>query len=171
MCKVKGYTFDFMRFFFFILFHTMKRGEKMAEVWIVFCLILVIIELATVNLVSIWFAFGALVASIASIFTDQIIIQVGVFVVTSILAFLAIRPLAHKYILPKVEKTNLDRVVGKIGLVTEPITRLEPGEVKVDGKRWSAIANKKIKKDSKVEILAIDGVKLVVKEIKEEEEK
>ena len=63
------------------------------------------------------------------------------------------------------------RRLKKIGLVTEPITRLEPGEVKVDGKRWSAIANKKIKKDSKVEILAIDGVKLVVKEIKEEEEK
>ena len=52
--------------------------------------------------------------------------------------------------------------------MTEEITKLEPGEVKVDGKKWSAIANKKISVGSKVEILSIDGVKLNVKEIKEE---
>ena len=55
------------------------------------------------------------------------------------------------------------------GIVTEEISKLNPGEVKVDGKRWTAISDKKIKKDSKVEILAIEGVKLLVKEVKEED--
>jgi len=55
------------------------------------------------------------------------------------------------------------------GIVTEEITKLEPGEVKVDGKKWSAISSKKIKVGSKVEILSIDGVKLNVKEVKEED--
>ena len=54
-------------------------------------------------------------------------------------------------------------------IVTEEITRFKIGEVKVDGKRWSALSTKKILKGSKVEILSIDGVKLHVKEVKEEE--
>ena len=54
------------------------------------------------------------------------------------------------------------------GVVTETITNNNVGEVKVDGKKWSAISTKKITTGSKVEILAIDGVKLKVKEIKEE---
>ena len=65
--------------------------------------------------------------------------------------------------------TNLDRVIGKIGIVTSDITKLEPGEVKVDGKKWSATSTKKINVGSKVEILSIDGVKLKVKEVKEED--
>lgn len=141
----------------------------MSEMWLILFIILVVIECATINLVSIWFAIGALVASIVSLFVDQPMIQVGVFVIVSILSFLAIRPFANKFVASSNEKTNLDRVIGKIGIVTEEITKLNPGEVKVDGKRWTAIANKKIKKDSKVEILAIEGVKLLVKEVKEED--
>lgn len=141
----------------------------MSEMWLILCIILVVIECATINLVSIWFAIGALVASIVSLFVDQTMIQVGVFVIVSILSFLAIRPFAKKFVSSSNEKTNLDRVIGKIGIVTEEISKLNPGEVKVDGKRWTAIANKKIKKDSKVEILAIEGVKLLVKEVKEED--
>lgn len=146
----------------------MKVGESMSQIWLVICVILVIIECTTINLVSIWFAIGALLASIASIFIDVVWIQVAIFVVSSILAFVALKPLASKLINKKVERTNLDRVIGEVGIVTEDITKLEPGEVKVAGKRWSAVSEKKIKKDSKVEILSIDGVKLHVKEIKEE---
>ena len=141
----------------------------MSELWLSLCIILVIIECATINLVSIWFAIGALAASITSLFIDQIMIQVGVFVIVSILSFLAIRPIAKKFFSSSNVKTNLDRVIGKIGIVTEEISKLNPGEVKVDGKKWTAISDKKIKKDSKVEILAIEGVKLLVKEVKEED--
>ena len=60
-------------------------------------------------------------------------------------------------------KTNLDRVIGMEGIVTEEITKLKIGEVKVDGKRWSAISNTKIETNSTVIVEGVDGVKLVVR--------
>ena len=68
-----------------------------------------------------------------------------------------------KYLLKnKNVATNLDRVVGMIGIVTEDITNNEIGEVKVDGKRWSAISNSEIKKGEYIKVEKINGVKLVV---------
>ena len=139
----------------------------MSFTWMLVFILLVFLELITVALVSIWFAIGALAAFITSLFTDSIYIQLGVFVVVSSIALLLTRKIVNKVNSNKIP-TNLDRVIGQIGIVTEEITKLEPGEVKVDGKKWSAISTKKISVGSKVEILSIDGVKLKVKEIKEE---
>jgi len=132
-------------------------------------LALVFLELVTVALVCIWFAVGALAAFIVSLFVDSIYIQLAVFVVVSSIALLLTRKIVDKMNSNKIP-TNLDRVIGKVGIVTEEITKLEPGEVKVDGKKWSAISTKKINVGSKVETLSIDGVKLKVREIKEEED-
>ena len=140
----------------------------MGLIWMIVFLVLLFIEIMTVNLVSIWFAIGALASFILTYFIDNIAIQIGVFIVVSIISLICTREIVRKIRNHDIERTNLDRVIGKIGVVTEEITRLEPGEVKVEGKKWSAIANKKISVGSKVEILSIDGVKLNVKEIKEE---
>lgn len=136
--------------------------------WICLFVVLIGIEIVTINLVSIWFALGALSASWVSLLTDSIGIQIGVFVIASIAVLLIMRPLVKKFNHGKVIPTNLDRVIGKTGIVTEEIAPLKVGEVLVDGKKWSAISNKKIKKDQEVEILEIDGVKLRVKEKGEE---
>lgn len=140
----------------------------MEVVWLIVFIGLIIIELATVNLVTVWFAVGALASFILSFFVDSLFWQIGVFILVSAIALLCTRKIVIKLKGTDIIPTNLDRVVGKIGVVTEEITKLEPGEVKVDGKKWSAISTKKIKEGSKVEILSIDGVKLNVKEIKEE---
>ena len=140
----------------------------MSFAWMLVFLMLLFIELVTVALVSIWFAIGALAAFITSLFIDSVYIQLLVFIVVSSIALLLTRKIVEKINSNKIP-TNLDRVIGKIGIVTENITKLEPGEVKVDGKKWSAISTKKINVGSKVEILSIDGVKLKVKEIKEED--
>ena len=137
-----------------------------SNIWLIVFLVLLFIEIVTVNLVSIWFAIGALVSFIISIFIDNITIELTAFVAVSVLTLLLTKGLVNKIKNKNIEKTNLDRVIGKIGIVTTPITKLEPGEVKVDGKKWSAISNKKINVGSKVEILSIDGVKLLVKETK-----
>ena len=63
------------------------------------------------------------------------------------------------------QKTNLDRVVGMEGIVTEKISKNNPGEVKVDGKRWTAISDKTIEEGKTVKILKIEGVKLIVEEV------
>lgn len=141
----------------------------MTTLWMVVFLGLVFLELATINLVSIWFAIGALVSFIVSLYVENVTVQIAVFVAVSAVSLLLTKKIVKKLRTREPEKTNLDRVIGKIGIVTEEITKLEPGEVKVDGKKWSAISNKKIKVGSKVEILSIDGVKLNVKEVKEEE--
>ena len=139
------------------------------EIWFLIALIMIIIELVTVNLVSIWFAFASVVAGISTLLTDNITIQVIIFIISSIIFLIITKPVIKKIRGKEIEKVNLDRVIGKTGLVTEDITPLEVGEVKVDGKRWSATSNEEIKKDSKVEILSIDGVKLLVRKTKEED--
>ena len=141
----------------------------MSLLWMILCIVLVLIEIMTINLVTIWFAIGALASFIFSFFIKNILLQIIIFIVVSIISLLCTKKFAIKVKGGKIEPTNLDMVIGKHGTVTEEIKKEEPGEVKVDGKRWSAISNKKIKVGSKVEILSIDGVKLNVKEIKEED--
>ena len=72
-----------------------------------------------------------------------------------------------KKIVPKKEKTNLDRVVGMEGIVTKKITKNTSGEVKVDGKYWTATAAKTILPDTIVKVLALNSTKLKVEIVKE----
>ena len=141
----------------------------MTVVWLVVFLLLVILEFATINLVSIWFALGALVSFFVSLYVDNTTIQVAIFVIVSFLSILLTRKFVQKLRTKKPERVNLDSVIGKIGTVTEKSTRYNPGEVKVGGKRWTAISEESIEKDSHVKILAIDGVKLVVEKSKTDE--
>lgn len=141
----------------------------MSFIWMIIFIGLVILELATVNLVSIWFAIGSLAAFILSFWIEEITWQIITFIIVSLISLLLTKSIVKRIRGREIEPTNLDRVIGKIGIITEEITKLEPGEVKVDGKKWSAISTKKIKVGSKVEILSIDGVKLNVKEVKEED--
>jgi len=140
----------------------------MTFLWMIIFIALIILELSTVNMVSIWFAIGALSSFILSFWITDLTWQILTFIIVSLISLLLTRGFVRKVRGKKPEATNLDRVIGKIGIVTEEVEKLEPGEVKVDGKRWSAISTEKIKVGSKVEILSIDGVKLNVKEIKEE---
>ena len=74
---------------------------------------------------------------------------------------------AIKKILPVNTKTNIDRIIGMKGIITEKITKKVPGEVKVDGKFWTAVADEEISKDSTVIILEINSTKLKVKRMEE----
>ncbi len=135
--------------------------------WLVLFVVLALFELATVNLVSIWFSLGALITTFVSLLTDNIMILLAVFTISSILLLLLTKPFVKKLKKKEVVPTNLDRVIGKVGVVTETILKDGIGEVKVLGKRWSAYSDKEIKENSKVKILSINGVKLKVEEIKE----
>ena len=137
--------------------------------WLILFVILIILELCTINLTTIWFAFGALLAYVTSLFFDNVLIQTTVFLVVSVATLIFTRPIVKKYLLKKPSRTNADMLIGKVGIVTKEIVKDNVGEVKIDGKYWSAKANKKIKEGSKVEILSIEGVKLIV-EKKEEDD-
>lgn len=129
--------------------------------WLLVIIILSIIEASTANLVCIWYIISAILTLILSFFIEEFFIQFGIFVlVGTILLLLTRKFLKNKLVLK--EKTNLDRIIGARGVVTEDIEDLVIGEVLVDGKKWSAIASVPIKKGEKVKIIRIEGVKLVV---------
>ena len=135
--------------------------------WIWLCLViaLTLIEILTTNLVTIWYIVSALVALVLSLFVDNYLIQFSVFVILGTILLFTTRDFLVKLLVKNKETTNLDRVIGMTGVVTGEITKNNIGEVKVDGKRWSAIAQKKIKVDSTVKVLEIKGVKLIVEEV------
>lgn len=130
--------------------------------WLVLVIILTIIELATVNLVSIWFVASGIVAMILSFFIHDQAIVTTIFILLGILLLIISRPIVAKLRSKSGEKTNLDRIIGAIGVVADDILKNEIGEVKVDGKRWSAISKSKLEKGETVKVLKIDGVKLIV---------
>lgn len=141
----------------------------MTYVWLVAIIILGFIEAITEEIVSIWFVISGLLALIVSLFTDVFLIQFAIFVIVGIILMITTRSSVSKYLKVNPVRTNLDRVIGMKGIVTEDIKKDNYGEVRVDGKRWTAYSkdDKVIKKDEFVEILNIDGNKLAVKKIKE----
>lgn len=131
--------------------------------WLVLVIVLSIIEIATVNLLTIWFVISGIVAMILSFFIEDVAVVSTIFAILGIILLLITRPIVKKFAKTKDENINLGRVIGKTGIVTEEIRKNQVGEVKVDGKRWSAVSNKKIEVGSEVIIDAIEGVKLIVR--------
>ena len=120
----------------------------------------------TVNLTTIWFIASAIVSLFLSLLNVNFYIQFAIFTLLGIFLLIITRPYLVKLLNIHKEKTNLDRVLGMTGIVTEEINKNKNGEVKVDGKKWTAICDKNIKIISTVKILKIDGVKLIVEEVK-----
>ncbi len=136
---------------------------EMWMIWLVIIFLLIIAEVSTINLVSIWFIASGIVSLIISIFYDNFYVQFAVFVILGIILLLTTRSFLERFIKPKKESTNLDRVIGMEAVVTEPIEKHVIGEVKVDGKRWSAISEEEFSEGEEVIVDKIDGVKLMVR--------
>ncbi len=130
--------------------------------WLVLFLVLLVVEFMTIGLVSIWFAVGALISFIVSLFVDSFIIQLLVFIIMSIFTLIITRPLIKKFKASEVIPTNSDRVIGKSGEVTKKIGNNQYGEVKIFGNTWTAYSDSEIEVGERVKVLKIDGVKLIV---------
>lgn len=137
-------------------------------VWLLIIVILTILEAMSASLTTVWFVVSGIVALIVSFFTDNYIIQFGIFVIVGVILLATTRPILLKMLKHHKEATNLDRIIGMEATVTEKITKNQPGEVKVEGKRWTACADKTIKVGTTVKILEINGVKLKVKTVEGE---
>ncbi len=130
---------------------------------------MVVAELATVQLVSIWFAAGALMSLIFSLFNAPVWLQVVVFFAVSAVCLIITRPIVKKTVNDKKVPTNADMAIGKTGIVTETIDNIKGlGKVKVQGSLWSAKSSdgSVIDENERVRVLEIKGVKLVVENIK-----
>ena len=155
---------------------SLKGGadEMMTIIWIAAIIIFGIAEAATAGLVSIWFVAGAVAALIVTELGASLLIQFAVFLVVSILALVATRPLAKKMLDKTIVPTNADRVLHHEAKVTETVDNENAsGAVYIDGKTWTARSDSGaiIEKGRMARIVRMEGVKLYVREVKEPKER
>ncbi len=139
-------------------------------VWGAVLALMVIVELTTMQLVSIWFAAGAAAAFIAAIFDVSLWVQLIIFVTVSIILLIATRPILKKFKIGKSEPTNTELDIGKTAVIVETVDNdHDSGRAKLDGVDWKAISsdNTIIPNGSIVKVNAIKGSKLYVELIKE----
>ncbi len=138
----------------------------MWQIWLIIAGICLIIEIMTVGFLIFWFSVGALLTMIVSFFTDNLIIQTSVFVLSSTILIFATKPFVQKFVNKKEGiKTNVYSTVGKTGIVTKDINSIEScGQIKVEGEVWSAMGfnDMNIPQGTEVEIKEIKGVKAIV---------
>lgn len=137
----------------------------MAYVWLAVAIAMGVVEGATFNLVSVWFAGGAAVAFFTALFGGAFPLQLALFIVVSAILLACLRPLAKRRAAVKPDPTNADRLIGMTGIVTEPIDNVQAtGAVKVAGVEWTARSEQDtvIEAGVQVKILRISGVKLYV---------
>lgn len=133
--------------------------------WVSATLILLVIEAFTLGLTTIWFAIGTLLATVCSALGLPVWFQFTVFVVGSLASILCIRPIATRMLKVGKERTNADRVIGELGVVTQAIDNIaETGLVHIEGQTWTARSDdgEPIAEGEQVLAVRIAGVKLFV---------
>ncbi len=140
--------------------------------WLVLLIVLLGIEIITVGLTTVWFAGGALLALVAYAIGLDIVWQVVVFLITSVVLLIFTRPLAVKYINTNKLKTNYEGIIGKVVRLTEDVDNISgTGKATINSVEWMArTADDKvlIKAGTIVKVVDIKGVKLIVEEYKEQ---
>lgn len=138
----------------------------MIAVWLVVSAALIVAEIISLGLTTIWFAIGALAAAFAAFLGAGISVQLIAFAVISVVFLVFTAPVARKHFMGQPEKTNIEGLVGMIGVVTDTIDNLKSeGTVSLNGLEWSARSEngESIEKDCRVSVVSISGVKLIVK--------
>ena len=136
--------------------------------WLILIIVLIVLEIITLGLTTIWFAGGALAGFILSMLNVSPVLQWAAFCAVSLILLFCTRPWALRYFNnQKKEKTNVDSLIGKTADVTSAISNLEAqGEAVVNGAAWTARSEEdsvEIPEGTHVEIVAVQGVKLIVK--------
>lgn len=136
-------------------------------IWISVFVITLFIELNTADLTIIWFCVASLVSFILSLFGISYVIQIVVFVIVSLVLLVATRPLTKNMMNKTLIRTNADRIISSIGIVTKAINPDEIGEVKVGSEYWRAISadNSLIEENEKITIISFSGNKVIVSKI------
>lgn len=134
--------------------------------WIIATVVLLVYEASTVALVTIWFACGAFVATILSIFIKNWVLEWIVFCAVSLIALFLFRPSAVKRFNKSTVATNVDSIVGTKAKVTEKVDNINgTGAVFLNGLTWTAVSaeDKVIEVDTIVTVVEVKGVKVIVK--------
>ena len=132
--------------------------------WLAMAIIFTLIEVFTAGLTTIWFAIGSIPMIFLSFLPIPFLYQVLIMLVISIVLLIFTRPFFVKKLNANKEKTNVDALLGKIALVTKKITKFEKGEVKIDGKIWTAksVSEEDLEEGTECLLQSIEGVTAIV---------
>ena len=133
--------------------------------WLLLLVVFLVAEAATVTMVSLWFAAGALAALVAAMLGAAVWLQVAVFLAVSAGMLAALRPVVKKILNPKLTATNVDSVIGSTGIVTVAIDNVQAqGQVKLGAMYWTArsISGTPIAEGTLIRVDRIEGVKVFV---------
>lgn len=143
-------------------------------IWFILMVVFLVVEAACpFHLVSIWFAFGSLVAGIVALLHGGLWLQIALFLVVSCSLLALLLPVVKKLIKPGIQPTNVDRVIGSQGYVTEDIDNMDSvGQVKLNGMFWTArsASGEVISKGTLVKVEKIEGVKAFVSPVEVKKE-
>lgn len=132
-------------------------------VWLILIIAFVVVEAATVSLVSIWFAAGAVAALIASGVTASPLVQFAVFAIVSAVALAATRPMVKRRMNARRVPTNADVNIGRKAQVLVAITPDVAGRVRLDGVDWNARSAQSIPAGALCVVENVDGATLTVR--------
>ena len=133
--------------------------------WLMIFVVLLVIEIVTLGLTTVWFALGAIAAFLAAYVGASVLVQIIVFLIVSVVLLIVTRPIVMKHFNQKRERTNAESLIGQKAIVIETIDSVHGvGRVEVNGMEWAAKTDESglIEKDTIVSIKGIQGVKLIV---------
>ena len=139
-------------------------------VWLIILALCLLVEIATLGLVTIWFAGGALITFFVAMATDSLLIQMIVFLTVSLVLLFFTRPIAKKFYNSKRTKTNVESIIGEQCKVTETIDNFNgTGTVLLNGLEWTARSKDEtiVEAGVRVRVCAVDGVKVIVEKVSE----
>ena len=133
--------------------------------WLMIFVVLLVIEIVTLGLTTVWFALGAIAAFLAAYVGVSVLVQIIVFLIVSVVLLIVTSPIVMKHFNQKRERTNAESLIGQKAIVIETIDSIHgAGRVEVNGMEWAAKTDESglIEKDTIVSIKGIQGVKLIV---------
>lgn len=142
-----------------------EGGIFLEAVWLILAIVLSLIEAATVQLVSIWFACGAVCAMLTAFITDSLLIQATVFVISSALFLVVSRKYVERTLKNKLA-TNSDSLIGRSAILKESVDNDRcTGAIRINDVVWTARSEngEHIGEGERVKIVKIEGVKLIVR--------
>ncbi len=146
--------------------------DSLNLIWLLLFVVLLVIELFTVGLTTIWFAVGALAAFLADCLGAGLPVQIMVFLAVSCILLIFTRPWAAKHVNRRRVRTNYESEIGKIILITEKVDNLnQTGKSTVDGQEWTVRSKNDsdiLEPGTKAKVVDISGVKLIVEKYKED---
>lgn len=134
----------------------------MVSVWTAIFILAVVVEISTTDLVSIWFAGGALIALITAIIKIPFGYQIIVWIISSAICLAIFKPLFGRKLSLKHQKTNTDQLIGEDVLVLKKVTPHSLGEAKVRDVIWTLSSNDEIEENEYAKVINIEGNKLIV---------